>query len=240
MFSLAVVLALAWLQAPATDAPAGCAGPGTICAEFDASSYVFLAKVMLVTPSPEDDHRQIGALRPQIVQFDVLEDFKGTAGGTATLTFDPAAPAARVFSADETVLVYAKRTQDRSVFFAGCSRTRRVALDEPELGTLRQLQSQISGGSIEGRFELPANRRPPALAPNHDLGLLPISIQALDGSGVYSVTSEPSGYFLIPWLKPGTYRLRFEPAGYVPFVRDVVVTARLRCFTLPPIPVRPR
>src|SRR3954470_6055733 len=108
MVQLLAVIALAWLQAPAADAPKGCTGPGTICAEFDASSYVFLAKVIQVTPTPEDDHRQIATMRPQIVMFDVLEDFKGTAGGTATLTFDPAAPDARTFETDETVLVYAK------------------------------------------------------------------------------------------------------------------------------------
>ena len=86
MVPLLAAIALAGFQAPAGAAPAGCTGPGTICAEFDASVYVFLAKVIQVTPSPEDDHRQIGPMRPQVVQFDVLEDFKGTAGGTATLT----------------------------------------------------------------------------------------------------------------------------------------------------------
>src|SRR5436190_21494322 len=101
MTKLVALLALLWMQAPpgapaAAAQAAGCA-PGTICAEFDESILVFYARVAQVTPDDEDQRRLIGPLRPQVVNFEVLEDFKGTVGGTATLSFDPLTPNGRTF-----------------------------------------------------------------------------------------------------------------------------------------------
>lgn len=236
--TLAWLFGLALVAQAAAPPPAPCAGPGTICAEYDAATLVFLARVASV--SPELDERQVGPIRPQTVTFDVIEDFKGTAGSGATLPFDPAASDARMFVEGETVLVYAKPTQDKSVWFAGCSRTRRVAMDDAELITLRQLQIRLAGASLEGTLHVPASPRPPAVPKTFDLTNLPVSLQALDGTGTVIVASHGSGYFLFPWLKPGTYRLRFEPAGYVPVIRDIVVGDRSRCQVLEPIFVRPR
>lgn len=123
---------------------------------------MFLARV-----TPEADDRQVGPLRPQTVTFDVIEDFKGTAGSGAILTFDPAAADARVFSAGETVLV-----------------------------ALRQLQAGSRGASLEGTLHIPASSRPPAAARAADLGNLPLSLQAMDGSDTIVLASQPSGYFL--------------------------------------------
>lgn len=217
---------------------AECQGPGTICAEYDAAPLVFLGRVSQVTPEVND--REIGPLRPQTVTFEVIEDFKGTAGGGTTLTFDPAAADARVFSEAETVLVYAHPGADRSLWFAGCSRTRRVTPDDAELVTLRQLQNRDRGGSLEGTLQIPPSTRPPAAPRAADLGNLPLNLQALDGSGTVLVFSQASGYFLVPWVKPGLYRLRFDSPSFVPVVRDVAVGERGRCQTLEPIAVRPR
>jgi hypothetical protein len=198
---------------------------------------VFVARVTQVVPT---DDQPLGPVLAQTVTFTVIEDFKGTAGGSATLTFDPAAPDARVFTPGETVLVYARPTADRSLWFAGCSRTRRVGTNDPELETLRRLQIGQRGGSLEGTLVVPANRRPPAVAHDASLDELRLSAQALDGSETFTILSQSSGYFLFPWLRPGVYRLRFESPRFVPVVRDVVVGDDARCQTLEPIAVRPR
>jgi hypothetical protein len=229
--SLALVVLLAG------EASAECQGPGTVCAEYGAAGMVFLARVTEV--SPEDD-RQLGPVLHQSVAFEVIEDFKGTAGGSVVVTFDPAAPDARPFVARETVLVYARRIANTALWFAGCSRTRRVAPDDLELTTLRQLQTGSRGAGLEGSLVVPANNRPPAAARDASLGNLRLSIQALDGSETFTILSQSSGYFLFPWLRPGVYRLRFESPRFVPVVRDVVVGDDARCQTLEPIAVRPR
>lgn len=231
---LGLLLATLCVGHPSTE----CQGPGTTCAEYAASPLVFLGRVTQV--SPDADDRALGPLLPQTVTFDVLEDFKGTAGGGASLTFDPAAPDARVFSTGETVLVYARGTPNQTIWFAGCSRTRRVAPDDPEITTLRQLRSGVRGASVEGTLQIPAMRRPPAAPLNADLGNLPLSLQALDGSETVVAASQSSGYFLFPWVRPGTYRLRFESAAFVPVVRDITIPENARCQTLEPIAVRPR
>jgi hypothetical protein len=224
-------------QRPASQpAESAACGSGSVCGEFDRHPVVFVGTV--TQASPEADDHALGPLRPQIVNFQVIEDFKGASGSSTTLQFDPAAANARVFSSGETVLVYALRSGTLS--FAGCSRTRRVTLDDPELVTLRQLHALIPGGSIEGTLELPADPRPPAAPRNADLANLQLTAQALDGSGIMSISSQAGGSFLFPWLRPGEYRVRFVSPLFVPIVRDVVVTETTRCLTLPPIAVRPR
>jgi hypothetical protein len=230
---IGLMLAALWTG----DASAQCQGPGTICAEYEAAAMVFLARVSQVTPI---DDRQLGPILLQTVTFEVIEDFKGTAGGSATLTFDPAAPDARVFSTAETVLVYVRTTANRSVWFAGCSRTRRVTPDDAELVTLRQLQNGNRGGSVEGTLLVPANVRPPAVLRHASLENLQLSVQALDGSETFLVSSQASGYFLFPWLRPGAYRIRLEAPELVPVVRDVVIGESAPCRTLDPMAVRPR
>src|ERR1043166_7731055 len=101
-----------WLIALATIGwvprlPAAPCAPGTICAEYDAAAMVFLARVAQVVPENADF--PLGPLRPQTVTFDVIEDFKGTAGSGTTLAFDPGAAGARPFSNREGVLVFARR-----------------------------------------------------------------------------------------------------------------------------------
>lgn len=211
-------------------------GPGSICAEFAGHPVVFVGTV--VQASPEADDRTLGPLRLQVVHFQVAEDFKGSSGSSTTLQFDPAADGARIFSIGETVLVYARR--DGEGWFAGCSRTRRVTRDDPELVTLRQLQALIPGGSIEGTLEVSDNPRPPAPARNVDLDKLPLSAQALDGSGTVSILSQPGGTFLFSWLRPGAYRIRFESPEFVPVVRDVVVAEKSGCLTIAPMRVSRR
>jgi hypothetical protein len=211
-------------------------GPGTICAEFDKHAVVFVGTV--VQASPETYDRSIGPLRPQVVNFQVIEDFKGTTGGGVTLQFDPTVADGRLFSTGETVLVYASRAG--ASWFAGCTRTRRVTLQEPELVALRNLHALTPGGTIEGTLELPANSRPPAPALNVDLGNLPLTAQALDGSTTVSIVTSPAGTYVFPWLTPGTYRIRFDSPTFVPAVRDVVVADKSRCVTMPAISVRMR
>jgi hypothetical protein len=215
----------------------GSCGPGTICADYDAADYVFVARVAQVTPSPDD--RTVGPLLNQTVTFEVIEDFKATAGSGATLVVNPSTPDARLFTPGETVLVYAKRI-DRTLVFAGCSRTRRVRLDEPEFIALRQLQLDTRGSSLEGALQISANARPPALARGADLGNVQISLQAMDGSDTIVVRTEPSGYFLFPWLRPGTYRLRVDSSALAPAVRDVVIGDKTRCQTVDGLFARPR
>jgi hypothetical protein len=232
-FLLASLLALG-----ATDAFAQCQGPGTVCAEYDTATYVFFARVSQVSPDPDD--RTLGALVPQNVTFDVIEDFKGTAGGATILTFDQSSAGARLFSVGEIVLVYARSTRENSIWFAGCSRTRRTTAEDPELETLRQIRGRTRGGSLEGNLMIPANRRPPALAPEANLANVTISLQALDGSETLAALSQPSGYFLFPWLKPGVYRLRVESPELASVIQDVTIGETARCQTLNPISVRPR
>jgi len=140
-----VSASLAARQSPPAQTPPPCSPIGTACAEFDAAGLVFLGRVTDASPPIEDN--PIGPLRPQTVTFDVIESFKGAAGNAA-LTFDPAEPGARLFSSGETVLVYARRRGDRGYWFAGCSRTRRVTPEDPELATLRQL-AKVRPSSIE-------------------------------------------------------------------------------------------
>jgi hypothetical protein len=231
-------ISLVLLAAFAVPASAQCKGQGTVCAEFDASPLVFYGRVTQASPSPEE--QPLGPLLPQVVNFEVLEDFKGTAGGAASLTFDAAMPGQRFFTPGETVLVYARQTPDRSSWFAGCSRTRRVPPEDPELTTLRQLRSQVRGGSVEGTLEVAPARRPPAVPLGVDLGNLPIVIQAIDGTETVSITTQAGGYYLIPWLRPGRYRLRFDAPAFEAVLRDIVVAETGRCQTIDPIIVRPR
>ena len=229
--------AVAQRTTPAVGAADGSScGPASVCQEFDSHPVVFVGTVVQVTPDPDD--RSPGALRPQTVAFQVSEDFKGASGSSTTLAFDPAAGGARVFSNGETVLVYARR--DGSNWFAGCSRTRRVLPDDPELVTLRQLQGLIPGASIEGTLELPDNPRPPAAARSTDLANVPLTAQALDGAGTVSISSQPGGSFLFPWLRPGAYRIRLESPTFVPIVRDIIVAEKSRCVTMAPMTIRPR
>jgi hypothetical protein len=235
---LALVILCVTFCAARPAAQAECA-PGTVCADYANATVVFVARVSYV--SPAEDDRSLGPLIPQTVTFDVIEDFKGNAGAAASLLFDSSAPGARVFSVGETVLVYARPAAgDRSLSFAGCSRTRRIAADDPELTTLRQLRASSRGGSIEGVLQAPASAQPPAPPHNVDLGNLPLTLQPLDGAETIVVLSQPSGYFLFPWLRPGTYRLRFEAGAFVPVVRDITIAETAGCKTLDPIVVRPR
>jgi len=91
MVTLLGLIAFIWFQAPEASSAPKCAGPGTICAEYDASANVFFARVVNVTPTEEENRRVTGPLRAHTVQFEVIEDFKGTVGGGATLAFDPLA-----------------------------------------------------------------------------------------------------------------------------------------------------
>jgi hypothetical protein len=218
-----------------TQAQAPC-GPGTICADYDAADYVFYARVAQVTPSLDD--RTVGPLLNQTVMFEVIEDFKATAGSGATLMVNPTVPDARLFTPGETVLVYARRV-DRTLVFAGCTRTRRVRPDEPEFTTLRQLQLDSRGSSLEGALQISTNARPPALPRSADLGNVQISLQAMDGSDTIVVRTEPSGYFLFPWLKPGAYRLRVEAPALAPAVRDIVIGDKGRCQSIDGLFARP-
>ncbi len=237
-WGIGLLLAVLGVGHPAaqTGAQTPC-GPGTICADYDAADYVFVARVSQVTPSLDD--RTVGPLLNQTVMFEVIEDFKATAGSGATLMVNPTVPDARLFIPGETVLVYAKRI-DRTLVFAGCTRTRRVRLDEPEFITLRQLQLDTRGSSLEGALQISANARPPALPRGADLGNVQISLQAMDGSDTLVVLTEPSGYFLFPWLKPGAYRLRVEASALAPAVRDVVIADKGRCQTVDGLFARPR
>jgi hypothetical protein len=226
--------------APATPgvSTASLCGPGSVCAEYEASLAVFVGRVSLVSPHADD--RTVGPMVAQAVTFEVIEDFKGSVGGGTSMTFDPAAPGARTFTLGENVLVYAKRSSDGTNWFAGCSRTRRVELTEPELITLRQLQRGTRGGSVEGWLQIPNNPRPPVLPQNTDLSRAQISLQPFDGAETIIVTTQPTGYFLFPWLRTGTYRLRLESPGLAPFIRDVIVGDTTRCQTVDIIPARPR
>jgi hypothetical protein len=236
MIGLVLAVVCAGHPEAQTQAEGPC-GPGTICADYDAADYVFVARVSQVTPSPDD--RSVGPLLNQTVTFDVIEDFKATAGSGATLSVNPAARDARLFTPGETVLVYAKRVE-RSLVFAGCSRTRRVRLDEPELLTLRQLQLDARGSSLEGALQISPNVRPPALPRSADLGNVQISVQPMDGSDTVVVRTEPSGYFLVPWLRPGAYRLRMDSPALAPAVRDIVIADKTRCQTVDGLFARPR
>ena len=96
-------------------------------AEFDASAHVFLARVINVSPTDEDNHRVTGPLRAHTVQFEVFEDFKGTVGGAVTLAFDPMAADARLLHAgrDRAGLTRSAR-RSAACSSPGCSRTWRV------------------------------------------------------------------------------------------------------------------
>jgi len=212
--------------------------PGSVCAEYDAAGLVFVGRVTQVLPAAED--RQLGLLLHETVTFDVIEDFKTTAGVATMLELDPAAAGARLFSEGETVLVYARRTSHPDLWFAGCSRTRRVSPEDLELVTLRQLAARVNGASLEGSLEVSANPRPPAPPRNVDLANLQLTAQAMDGTGTVTISTQPGGYFLFPWLKPGTYRIRFDSPLYARYVRDVTIGERSRCQNLDPITVRPR
>lgn len=218
--------------------PAECE-PGTVCSDYDAASHVFLARVTQVTPPPDD--RTAGPLLLQNVSFEVLEDFKNTAGGAINLTFNSEAPDARLFTAGETVVVYAKRVgADRALAFAGCSRTRRVTLDEPELAVLRELQLGGRGGSLEGTLDIPESARPPSLPRGANLANVPVTLQSMEEAETVTVVTQPSGYFLFPWLKPGRYRFRLDTPALAPILREVLIGERSRCQTLSGIAARPR
>jgi hypothetical protein len=215
-----------------------CTGPGTICAEYDAAAYVILARVSQVVPSLDD--LPLGPIQPQTVTFDVIEDFKGSASGTAMLAFDPAAADARIFSPGETVLAYIRATSERGIWSAACSRTRQVSLNDAELIALRRLATRTLGGSVEGTLVEPLSPRPPGGPPDVDSGPLRITAQALDAPGMATASMPSPGYFLFGWLSPGSYRLRVESPASVPIVRDIVVGEHARCVTLPPLTIRPR
>jgi hypothetical protein len=202
-------------------------GPGTVCADYTSANAVFFGRVAQVSPPAED--RTVGQLLLQTVTFDVIEDFKGTAGGGISMSFDPAAQDARLFAAGEVVLVYARRGE--RVWFAGCGRTRQVTPDEPELITLRQLQLGTRGGSLEGMLQPLEGARPPALPRNFDLGRARITVQSMDNPETFEIFTQPTGYFLVPWLKPGTYRIRLESPALAPVVRDVTIGDSSRCVT---------
>src|SRR2546423_345970 len=108
LMSSLLTLWLALLPIPTRAAPAvsvpPCGDPGSICAEFDAATAVFVGNVVsLSVEPPESDPRPV---RPQTVIFDVTEAFKGTAAGPLSVDFNVADAQERRFSVGETVVVY--------------------------------------------------------------------------------------------------------------------------------------
>jgi hypothetical protein len=215
-----------------------CSDVGSVCAEFDRSRAVFFATVTHLTP--DEDDRKPGVRRPRSVTFQIIEAFKGVTAGELTLAFQPTVSGDRPFSTGEAVLVYAARTNAEGLWFAACSRTRRITADDPELVALRQLMARAPGGALEGSLEIPEASRPPSLPPTTDLSNLQLTADSLDGQPTLSISTLPGGRFMFPWLPPGRYRIRFESDPYVPVVRDIVIGARNRCLDLEPISVRPR
>ena len=217
-------------------APSPCGDPGSICAEFDAATAVFVANVVSLSVEPQEPD-----LRPvqlQTVIFDVTEAFKGTAAGPLSVDFNVADVRERRFSVGETVVVYLRGSaRTRSV---ACTRTRRTTSDESEASTLRELVRGSAGGAIEGTLRVFEGTRPPALPAGTPLDHVDVTAEAVDRHETVRASSQTGGYFAFPWLEPGRYRIRLESETYAPVVRDVVIDPRQRCLTLAPVTVQLR
>ena len=237
-WSFAVVsLALAAAQTAAAPPAPACAEPGSICAEFDAAAAVFVATVVSVSPEPQDSDSR--GVRMQTVLFDVTESFKGPIAGPAAVEFNIADPQERRFSAGETVVVYV-RGSAKSRQTVSCTRTRRITADDQETTTLRQIVRGLPGGALEGSLHMLEGARPPALPASSLLDHLDVTAESLDGKGSFSVKTQLGGYFLLPWLEPGRYRIKISSDLYAPVARDVVIDARQRCLVLAPVTVQQR
>ena len=215
-----------------------CGETPSICADFDRARLVFLANVESVTP--EVVVRDPDAVRPQTVGFELLEGFKSTTGGFTTLTFNIAAPQERAFTRGETVVVYASQSPARDLWSVACTRTRRVSRDDLEMVVLRELAAAGPGAAVEGAVALLPGPRPPAPAPTAPLDRLQITAESLDRGEILSAASQTGGYFLLPWLLGGRYRIKVDSDLYVPVERDIFIATRARCAKLDPFTVRLR
>jgi hypothetical protein len=238
MLTFAGTLVLALASGAGPRAAEGCAEPASICADFDRASVVFVGRVERAWPEAPD--RQLEDVRPQTVAFDMVESFKGMTGGSATLVLNTAAVNERVFSVGEVVLVYAQKGAQPNLSTVACTRTRRVRPDDPELAVLAGLARADAGGTVEGSLVPLQGSQPAAPGPTAELGHLEISIESIERGDVVTIVSQPSGYFLVPWLQPGRYRLRLDAPAFAPVTRDVVIAAKARCVRLDPLTLRLR
>jgi hypothetical protein len=222
---------------PSRPAVPPCADPGFICAEFDAATAVFTGTVVSLSAEPLDV--QPRAARLQTVIFEITEAFKGTAVGGLSIDFNLADEQERRFAVGETVVAYL-RGSARTRLSTVCTRTRRIAPDDPELMALRELVHGTAGGVVEGALRVFEGSRPPALAASTSLDHLDVSAESVDRKETITVKSQAGGYFVFPWLEPGRYRIRFDAEKYAPVVRDVVIDARQRCLGLDPMIVQLR
>jgi hypothetical protein len=215
-------LALALLVIlPLVDVPlrADCAAVGDtpICYGFGESELIFLADVVDVQDATA------GGTRVADVRFRVVDRFKGVVAPDATLRFDATQAERFTFVAGQRLIVYASRSQGR--WHSGCTRTRVVGDDDPEIDILRGLTTGRPGGPLSGIVMSTTDTGQRLL-----LGVR-VSLRGgvSDGGVNRQATTGPDGVFQFDWVAPGTYSLVVAGANGAEERRTVVVERRSAC-----------
>ena len=206
------LLAAALILISVGHAEADCVGFPTL-SYFDAAKKVFVADVR--------------AASYPTVDFNVLEAYKGIGRGPTSLVIVSSYEGYN-FRAGERVLVYVFQRPDGSLV-TGCSPTRRVEKDDPELAFLRHLARREAGGRVEGylgRFDNRWNRYPGVR----------ITLRSLSGYGpvLSTITGPIGGAYFFEWVPPGNYLVTLEaPPGVKDQQRLIYVGVEQRVLNVP-------
>lgn len=200
-----------------------------VCTRFKHSGSVFVADV-----------RDIARVKTaggwfNDLTFDVLEPFKNVKRGVTTLRMPPSVEGHN-FRAGERVFVLTTRNKDGS-WSNGCTGTRAVHEDDPDVRMARVLARGEDGASIGGRLVSVDNGRVIWTREHPD-----VRVTLRRTSGATSVVStNRQGVFLFDWVRPGDYYVSVEnQRGYPRLRQRVVVGPGQNCRSLPlfTIPVR--
>jgi hypothetical protein len=213
--SRGLLLCAALLAAAEVPVRADCAAVGDtpICHGLRESELIFLADVVGVQDATA------AGMRVADVRFRVLERFKGVLTADVTLRFDATQAERFTFVPGQRLLVYASRSQGR--WHSGCTRTRAVSEDDPEIDILRGLTTTRPGGPLSGVVMSTTDAEQRLL--------LGVRVSLL-GNGVdQQVTTGPDGVFQFGWVAPGTYSLVVAGPRGAEERRTVVVERRSAC-----------
>jgi hypothetical protein len=210
----AVLLAAA--EVP-TRADCAVVGDTPICYGLGESELIFLADVISVQDATA------GGMRVADVRFRVLEPFKGVLAPDATLRFDATQAEQFTFVPGQRLLVYASRSQGR--WHSGCTRTRVVGADDPEIDILRGLTTGRPGGPVSG-IVMSTTDAEQQLLPGVRVTLRG---SAVDGGVERQATTSTDGVFQFGWVEPGSYNVVVAGPRGVEEQRTVVVERRSAC-----------